>query len=130
VEEGGYEEQLAARRMAEEAMEAADGQRRGRKRALPGALEGERVGSGGYEQEGHGTQDSMVGRPQWALECEGGLRGTSAGGDRDAGQHDQEAQGQFGHVIYRGAGSGRVVWNSVCRHVSGCHTTATAAALL
>lgn len=42
VEEGGYEEQLAARRMAEEAMEAADDRgRRGRKRALPGALEGE-----------------------------------------------------------------------------------------
>jgi hypothetical protein len=38
----GYEEQLAARRMAEEALEAADGRAgRGRKRALPGALEGE-----------------------------------------------------------------------------------------
>lgn len=41
VAEGGYEEQLAARMRAEEAMEAADGRRgRGRKRALPGALEG------------------------------------------------------------------------------------------
>jgi hypothetical protein len=65
----------------------------------------------GYEHGGHGTQDSMIGMPQWALECEGGLRGTSAGRERDAGQHDQEAQGQ---VIYRGAGSDRVVWNSVC----------------
>lgn len=37
---GGYEEQLAARMRAEEAMDAADGRRRGRKRALPGALEG------------------------------------------------------------------------------------------
>lgn len=37
----GYEQQLAARRMAEEAMEADDGRRRGRKRGLPGALEGE-----------------------------------------------------------------------------------------
>jgi len=40
--EQGYEEQLAARRQAEEALDAQDGRRgRGRKRALPGALEGE-----------------------------------------------------------------------------------------
>lgn len=40
VEEGGYEEQLAAARMAEEAMEARDAAGgRGRKR-MPGALEG------------------------------------------------------------------------------------------
>lgn len=39
---GGYEEQLAARMRADEAMDAREGgQRRGRKRALPGALEGE-----------------------------------------------------------------------------------------
>lgn len=39
--EQGYEEQLAARRQAEEALDAQDGRRgRGRKRALPGALEG------------------------------------------------------------------------------------------
>lgn len=40
--EQGYEEQLAARRQADEALDAQDGRRgRGRKRALPGALEGE-----------------------------------------------------------------------------------------
>lgn len=39
VNEGGYEEQLAAMRMAEDSMEQRDAGRRGRKR-MPGALEG------------------------------------------------------------------------------------------
>jgi hypothetical protein len=44
---GGYEEALAARRAAEAALDAADARQRGgrgRKRALPGALEGEAAG--------------------------------------------------------------------------------------
>lgn len=48
VTEGGYEEQLAAARMAEEAMEERDAAgRRGRKR-MPGALEGKTADAGAW----------------------------------------------------------------------------------